>query len=725
MFQHGTESFPPLRGLDAAPSNLPLQATELVGRRLLVSEICDLLPVHRAVTLTGVGGVGKTRLALEVGAEVLPKFPDGVWLVDLAPVAHEEMVLPTVAEVLNISAQSGEALITTMVSRLSAKRAVVVLDNCEHVIGPVARAVERVTASAPDVRVLATSREALGIAGERVQPVPPLAEDSDAVELFVQQAVRADPSFDTAASLGAVREVCRRLDGIPLAIELAAARSRHMTAEQIARRLDQRFRLLTGGARTAIERHRTLEATVGWSYDLLEPTDQLVFQRLAVMAAPFDLEAAEAVASGGAVDGWEVLDTLGRLVDKSMVTTVRGGGELRYRLLETLRQFAAERLAGAPDQLEVTHRYARYWCQRAEGVAHAANRSDADPVLDAVDRDIDHYRAAFAHLLTAGDGESPARAFLALSGFWQIRHTREALAWCEQFLAHPLSPPCRVAVLGFAAHAAATLSPARALDLAREAIAVAEDHGLEAPWDAHQARMIVANDNGDVAAYVDAWRDAARAAEATGSRYVVLLTATQRGMFGTRLTADVSEHYESLLAEIEPLDSPLLLALAYVNYGSELCISGSPERGLRLLRAGVEHAARVGPIAYSGLAVVAASCHLLAGNREIAAPWLRRVLVEARDMGQTHLVAEAAAVTALLAAELNHLEQAAALCSAARRHLDRIGVTSGRLPDTCWRKAEEIIGSSSRDVSDARKRGLGTTVEDLVNTALEVLDLVV
>jgi predicted ATPase len=184
-------------------------------------------------------------LALGVGAEVLPKFPDGEWLVDLAPVRFEEMVLPAVAAVLGIGAQSGEPLITTVLSCLVGKRLLVILDNCEHVIAPVARFVERVAASASEVRVLVTSREALGISAERVRPVSPLAEDSEAVELLVQQAVKVDPSFDADASLESVQEVCRRPDGIPLAIELAAARSRHMSSQQIAERLDQRLRLLT------------------------------------------------------------------------------------------------------------------------------------------------------------------------------------------------------------------------------------------------------------------------------------------------------------------------------------------------------------------------------------------------------------------------------------------------------------------------------------------------
>jgi predicted ATPase/class 3 adenylate cyclase len=720
VFQLGSQSFPALRGLDAAPSNLPVQATELVGRRLLVAEVCDLLLDRRAVTLTGVGGVGKTRLAVQVGAEVLPKFSDGVWFIDLAPVAHEEMVLVTIAEVLAVSPQSGEPLITTVLSRLEGKQVLVILDNCEHVVTPVARFVERVAATASEARVLATSREALGLPVEQVRPVPPLAEDTDAVELFVQHAVHADPSFDPGASLQAVHEICRRLDGIPLAIELAAARSRHMSVEQIAERLDQRFRLLTGGARTAIERHRTLQATVAWSYDLLDPGDQLVFQRLSVMAGSFDLGAAEAVAAGGGTDAWEVVDALGRLVDKSMLSTVRTDSELRYRFLETLRQFASDRLMEAPDHDEVRDRYAHHWCERAAELRPVSTPTEAE--LNAVERDIDHYRAAFAQLLTSSDAESPARALLALSAFWQMRHTNEGLAWSEQFLLHQLSVASRLGILGFAAHAAGTLVPMRAMELAREAVATAEAQGLKPPWDAYQAMMLVATGNGDVATHDEVWPKAAAAAAETGNHFLVLLNATQRTSFSHELTDETAEHYERLLPEIKAIGSPLLLSLAYVNYGASLFSSGSIERGIRLLRMALDQAEKVGPLPASGIGVLTASACVLVGDAGTAATTLKRPLVLARDLGQTHVVAEAAKTAALIAVENGDLDLGASLTTAARRQLDKVGLRGSRLPNRCSDQAEAILSKSLHDVTEARARASLMTIEDLVNTALEVLD---
>jgi predicted ATPase/class 3 adenylate cyclase len=719
VFQWGAVTFPPLRVMDAALSNLPLQATELVGRRLLVGEVADLVVACRAVTLTGPGGVGKTRLALEVGAEVLPKFPDGVWLVDLAPVAHDEMVLPTIAGVLGISAQSGESLITTVVSRLVSRRLVIILDNCEHLITPVARFVERVTASAPEVRVLATSREGLGVPGERVRPVPPLDGDTEAVELFVQQAVYADPAFDAAGSMEVVREICHRLDGIPLAIELAAARSRHLSPEQIAGRLDQRFRLLTGGGRTAIERHRTLQATLSWSYEMLDPAEQVVFQRLSLMAAPFDLDAAEAVTAGGGVEEWEVLDVIGHLVDKSMVTTIRGEGELRYRLLETLRQFGADGLAEAADHSEVRDRYARYWSERAS----RTDRSGTDPVLDAVDRDLDHYRAAFAQLLTAGDADICARAFLDLAACWQIRHTREGMAWCQRLLGHDLAVTTRVGILAFAAQAAASLGGLPdSRRLAHEAITLADSHGLPPPWDAHQALLIIARANDDAAATNEIWPRASAAARQTGNPYLALLIDAQRTTFATELTPELVDHFEQLIARLEDYGSPLLMALACHSYGSVRFASGDTERGLQLAGTAVSHARRAGPVAESGVTKLCAPLFLLAGQAETAAALLRRSLPLSRDLGHTTLIAEGAALAALIAADNGDLADAAALTGAARRHLDALGAVGSRPANICLEKTDEIFTDAPQDLSEAQARGAPMTVEETVNLALAVLD---
>jgi predicted ATPase len=434
VFQVGDGRFPALRSLEAAPTNLPIQPTSLVGRQRLMAELVDLVQDCPLLTLMGVGGVGKTRLAVEVGADLLPKFADGVWLVDLAPVLDNELVLPAVAEAVGVAAQTGEPLETTLLSRLRTKRMLVILDNCEHVLSPVARLGERLAAGAPGLRLMVTSREPLGIAAERVRVVPSLAETTEAVELFLERAAKVGAVLDSALQLASVREICARLDGLPLAIELAAARARMMSPTQIAERLDHRFRLLTGSSRTSVGRHRTLQATVAWSYDLLDEVDRAVFRALSVMAGNFDLETAEAVAGGGTVEQFEVLDALGRLVDKSMVLAVGEHGSVRYRMLETLRQFAADRLSEEDDVAGVQDRHAAFFCERARAVIETTGTPSQPDVLAGVEADIDNYRAAFAHLLDTGQANLAARGILALDSYWQLHRPREGLRWRQLVL---------------------------------------------------------------------------------------------------------------------------------------------------------------------------------------------------------------------------------------------------------------------------------------------------
>ena len=301
--------FPPLRSLDAYPGNLPLQLTSFVGREQELNAIAKTFDATRLVTLTGVGGVGKTRLAMQVAAEVLPRVPDGAWFCELAAASDAEAMAQVVASTLGVNPRPGATLDGSIIEFLAGKRLLVVLDNCEHLLSAAARLAEGILRGCPGVRVLATSREGLGVDGERnwalrSLPIPDAAdagmaiEASEAVQLFVERAVDAHADFVLdASSVPAVGEICRRLDGIPLAIELAAARVVAMSPGEIAARLDERFRLLTGGRRTAVERHQTLRATVDWSYSMLDPREQMVFDRLGVFAGSFDASAAEAITS--------------------------------------------------------------------------------------------------------------------------------------------------------------------------------------------------------------------------------------------------------------------------------------------------------------------------------------------------------------------------------------------------------------------------------------------
>lgn len=366
IFQVAGGAFPHLRTVDAVPTNLPTMRTKLVGRSGEVASLVDIVGRERLVTLTGVGGVGKTRLALGVAASVAPTLQDGCWLVDLAPLAEGTDVPVAVAAAIGAPATESSALIDYLLDR----HLLLLLDNCEHVIGDVADLVEAILGSAERVHVVATSREPLGIDGEVVRRVSSLVvPDGDAtvvealtaasVRLFVERATAVASSFVLDESnVGAVTEICRRLDGIPLAIELAAARIRSMPPQDLSRRLDERFRLLGGGSRRAQERHRTLLATVSWSYDLLEPAEQAVFRRLAVFPASFTLEAAEEVADQDD-EPVDVTDSLLGLVDRSLVQFDPNEG--RYRLLETLRQFAADRLGESGETEVRRERHAEYF----------------------------------------------------------------------------------------------------------------------------------------------------------------------------------------------------------------------------------------------------------------------------------------------------------------------------------------------------------------------------
>ena len=333
---------------------------------------------QRVVTLTGVGGVGKTRLALEVAAEVVPQFRDGAWLAELAGVRDPEAVPDALVSMFGLQVSGGASATATLVEFLRAKELLLVVDNCEHLLRPVAGLVDEVVRGCPGVRVLVTSREGLNVAGERMLgvaslDVPPegagleAIAQCDAVALFVERARAVKASFALdETNADAVAQVCRRLDGIALAIELAAARVAMLTPAEVARRLDQRFRLLAGGQRTTVERHQTLRAAIDWSYELLSETEQLLLDRLSIFVGGFSLEAAEAVTVDGAIDADNVFELLATFVARSLVVADTDGDETRYRFLETIRQYAQDRLDASGDGDRMRSAHAAYFADFVE-----------------------------------------------------------------------------------------------------------------------------------------------------------------------------------------------------------------------------------------------------------------------------------------------------------------------------------------------------------------------
>ena len=415
--------FPPLRSLDTFTSNLPTQLTSFVGRDDELAGVAKALDERRLVTLTGTGGVGKTRLSVQVAAEVLPRFRDGAWFCELATAADDESMGQLVAAELGVSQRSGMSLEASISDYLRPKALLLVLDNCEHLLSAVGALVGRVLRECPGVRILATSREGLAVSGEQVWPLPslPLPDPSDAmattaandaVVLFVERATAARATFVLdAANAGAVAEICRRLDGIPLAIELAAARVVSMAPVEIKELLDERFRLLTGGRRSSVERHQTLRATVDWSYSLLGEQEQAVFDRLGVFAGTFDARAAQAVVTGDDLEPWDVLDALAELVGKSMVVAEdTAESTTRYRMLETLRQYARERLDEHGEIDRWRRRHAEYFTTWAEEAGPGLYGPDEFAWRTREGAELDNLRAAVTWALDCDDVDDVALA---------------------------------------------------------------------------------------------------------------------------------------------------------------------------------------------------------------------------------------------------------------------------------------------------------------------------
>jgi predicted ATPase/DNA-binding SARP family transcriptional activator len=441
---------PPVLPPQPSNTNLPVQLTSFIGRAHELAELKRLLSSNHLLTLTGPGGTGKTRLALQLAAEVLETFAAGVWLVELAPLADPTLVTPTIAVTLGMREQPGRPILDALLDYIRPKTLFLILDNCEHVIETCAQIVERLLRVAPGLKIVASSREALGITAETAYRVPPLAlpdprqlanlaalAQNDSVHLFVDRAQAAYPRFHlTAKNAPAIAQICLRLDGIPLALELAAARSRVFPPEQIAARLSDRFRLLTGGSRTALPRHRTLLALIDWSYDLLSEAERLLLRRLSVFAGGWSFEATQAVCGDGLGDA--VLDTLVRLVDKSLVVVEEPmeAAEGRYRLLETIRQYAREKLLEAGEAEAVRERHLEFFLRFAETAEPRLRGAEQVEWLERVETEHDNLRTALAWSLESDKSDLALQLAGALGYFWQLRgYLSESQKWLEDALA--------------------------------------------------------------------------------------------------------------------------------------------------------------------------------------------------------------------------------------------------------------------------------------------------
>jgi predicted ATPase/class 3 adenylate cyclase len=442
-----SRDFPPLRTLTEAANNLPVQLTSFVGRDEELTHLLRLLGGSRLVTITGVGGVGKTRVALQAAGETAPLHPDGVWLIALAPVSDPEGVDSAFLDALSVPQSDMEAR-DALIEYLSDRKALLVVDNCEHLIDATATTVDAILTAAPEIKVLATSRELLGVPGEaalglRSMTLPEDAADpttSDAVRLLLERAGQAKPGFLSDGHEEAITEICRRLDGIPLALELAAARLRTFSPERVAGLLDESFRLLTGGSRTAVPRQRTLEAAIEWSHRLLVSDERELFRMLAVFGGGFTVESAQAVCAGGDIDEFTVLELLSALVDKSLVATDEGEIE-RFHLLETIRQYASARLEETGDADALRRRHAVHFRALVEEAAEMRWGPDGAMTRRRVRAERDNLRQAMTWALEANDGELALDLALGFARFGDEGRWSEPLMWYRRALDVAGEPP--------------------------------------------------------------------------------------------------------------------------------------------------------------------------------------------------------------------------------------------------------------------------------------------
>jgi predicted ATPase/serine/threonine protein kinase/Tfp pilus assembly protein PilF len=631
------------------PNNLPRQITRFIGREDEVAEVRALLSGERLVTLTGMGGIGKTRLALKAAAEAVAVYGDGVWFVELASVADPTLVPHAVAQALGVREEANRAVLDSVTEWLKAKHALLVVDNCEHLVGACAAAVDALLRSCADLRVLVTSREALGIGGEALfrlsqlgtpdpaasEPVARLIE-YDAVRLFVDRVRVSRPRYEIsdedAASIAAI---CRKLDGIPLALELAAARTRVLSLEQIRSRLDDRFRLLTGGSRTAHPRQQTLRAAIDWSYDLLTEQERVLLPRLAVFAGGWSLEAAEAVCAGAGVEAGDVLELLSRLVDTSLVAAEERERQARFTMLETIRAYALELLARDPRADEVRGRHARYYLALGESAGPALDRVMTTESVQRLEAEHDNVRAALAWLLEH-DADGCVRLAAAMVPFWHVHgHLSEGRRWLEVALERGDTAPGGVRV---SALRRAALIAVRQGDLA--AARVFLERSVRLARGAGDPTQVAAScwslgalamEQGDLAAARAHVEESLTIGREAGSDIMVAECLNLLGEV-TRLEGNLVEArslYEQAVALYDQLGSQPGVSAGLLNLGTVSCEEGELPEASAYYRQALTYAQAYGSkgdisLAFDGLAAVAAKrgawerAARLAGAAEVA-----------------------------------------------------------------------------------------------------------
>jgi len=641
--------------------NLPTQLTTFIGREREIAEVKGLLASSRLLTLTGSGGCGKTRLALRVAADSVDRYPDGVWFVDLAPLADPAFVPNSVAAVLDVAEQPTRPLTDTLANYLRTKMLVLVLDNCEHLHAACQRLADQLLRASATVRILATSREALAVEGELTYRVPPLRlpdvhqplpvvhlREYDAIRLFAERAALGQPGFTvTAHNAPAILHMCQRLDGMPLAIEFAAARVAALSVEQIAARLDDRFRLLTARPKKTVPRHQTLRATLDWSHDLLSRDEQQLFRRLSLFVGGFTLEAAEKICAGSGVEERDILDLLTRLVGKSLITFDEQDGRARYRLLESVRQYGGDRLRESGEVSDAQRRHRDWYLGLAERAAIEMYGPEDTNWLNRLEVEHDNLRAALGWTTAEkDDAEIGLRLAAALWRLWDFHtHWSEGRKWLETSLARSadVKSTARVrALFGAARLASLQRGYGRAMVLFEESLALAQVLGDQTGIAmALMGRGSVAMSQGKFDAAMALFEESLSLSRELNNTF---LTAINLGVMGW--TAQDQEDYVQAVAWSEES-----LAL-FRTLGSKRWIT----YGLRV----AGHAAR------------------LRGNFERATALYRESLGLFGETGDKWIATECIEGLAFIASARGDAQRAARLLGAAEAARETFGITTPR-----------------------------------------------
>jgi predicted ATPase len=715
--------FPPLRALDTSPGNLRSPTSSFIGRESEVAEINAAVKAHRLVTLTGVGGVGKTRLALEVATHLADEFLDGVWFFELAAVTDPAAIPDAVATVLGITQQPRKTVSESVAAALEGRSRLLVMDNCEHVLDAAADLIEAILAHSATVRILATSREGLAVPDEQVWPVRSLDAaagiDSAAVSLFVERAHGIAPSFSMVGGgdeAAAVTEICHRLDGIPLAIELAASRMASMTASEVRDRLDQRFRLLVG-SRRGLERHHTLRHAMAWSYDLLDDTEKTVLDRCSVFAGGFDLQSACAVAGSDDLDEYAILNLLDALVRKSLLVADRSAGRTRFSMLETIRQFAEEQLVASGVAEEVRAAHAHYFAGREADILALWDSPRQREAYEWFTTEFANLRAAFRWAADHDDIDAASTIATYAALLSSSAENYEPIAWAEELI-----------------------EPARAVDHPRLAalcmvasLCCVVGRFEEAVRYSDIGQTVIATGSDTVSYFAEGWLGSAYIYIGQPERYVEVCraqlargrgtnTATRSFLVVALVAAGSIDEAilaaNGLIEAAEATGNPHVLSIALLAYGWAVR-DADPVRSLAALRRGLVIAQDSGNRTWeTQLAFILSGVEAEHGDRMAALDYLTVAIRNHHESGTTGMIHNPLAILAALLDRLARYEPAATIAAYAAVN----PLAAAALPElgTVISHLRDVLGEATYE-SLARK-GETMTTAAMVTYAYDQID---